>query len=134
MPGDTNGDGFAGLWFVDAIPFYTVMLLNDSTLGTYLADAAGNTIYYYTKDSPGISAATVETIAVWPVFHVSDFEVPSALDVENFDTILRADGRDQSTYKNWPMYTYTKDTAAGDINGQGVLNEWYAIVPATFNP
>jgi len=38
-------------------------------------------------------------------------------------TILGADGR-QVEYNGHPLYTYSKDTAPGQANGQGVAGRW----------
>ena len=45
-------------------------------------------------------------------------------------TLTRSDGSVQVTYNGWPLYTYSKDMAAGDTNGQGFKSLWYAVTPA----
>jgi hypothetical protein len=45
-------------------------------------------------------------------------------------TLTRSDGSVQVTYNGWPLYTYTKDMAAGDTNGQAFKSLWYAVTPA----
>ena len=123
-----------GTWFVDKVDFYSVMLMNNATLGTYLADEKGMTLYYYTKDSPGKSTATGTVLANWPVFNPSGFTFPSVLNASDFGTITRDDGAKQATYKGYPLYYYIKDIASGAVLGQGVGSVWYVIVPATFAP
>ena len=42
------------------------------------------------------------------------------------------DGRNQVVYNGWPLYTFARDTAAGDVAGQGVEGAggtWYVVMP-----
>jgi predicted lipoprotein with Yx(FWY)xxD motif len=105
--------------------------MNNSTVGTYLVDGDGFTLYYFLKDTKDKSNAAAAIIAIWPVFFAENFRVPSSLSASDFGTITRSDGIQQTTYKGWPLYYYTKDTAAGQVNGQGFNNLWYVIVPST---
>ena len=41
----------------------------------------------------------------------------------------RPDGSTQVMYKGMPLYTFVGDTAAGQANGQGLLNLWFAATP-----
>ena len=44
----------------------------------------------------------------------------------------RSDGRWQATYKGHPLYTFVKDTAKGDTNGEGLNifgGEWDLVSP-----
>lgn len=43
--------------------------------------------------------------------------------------VTRADGTSQLTVDGWPMYRYAKDTAPGQVNGQGVGGTWFAAAP-----
>jgi hypothetical protein len=50
-----------------------------------------------------------------------------------FGTIKRANGQEQVTYDGHPLYTYTGDTTAGELNGNGLNLSgglWWAITPA----
>lgn len=33
------------------------------------------------------------------------------------------------TYGDWPLYYYVGDTVPGDVNGQGLDGEWFAVAP-----
>ena len=44
-------------------------------------------------------------------------------------TLTRPDGTTQVTYNRWPLYYYSKDAAAGDINGEEINNTWFVIAP-----
>jgi hypothetical protein len=50
-----------------------------------------------------------------------------------FGTIKRANGQEQATYDGHPLYTYTGDTTAGQLNGNGLNLSgglWWAITPS----
>ena len=42
-------------------------------------------------------------------------------------TVTRSDGSHQVTYNNLPLYTFTGDSAAGQTNGQGVVEQYGAV-------
>jgi len=44
-------------------------------------------------------------------------------------TIRRPDGGLQVTYNGLALYRYAPDRRAGDVKGQGLEREWYAIAP-----
>jgi Secreted repeat of unknown function len=45
-------------------------------------------------------------------------------------TIERPDGRLQVTYRGLPLYRFSGDTEAGDVNGQGIGGTWHALRPS----
>ena len=115
-------------------PTYTVNVATSPTLGQYLTDGSGRALYWTTADSPGTSNVSGATLNVWPVFYVSSISVPSSLNASNFSSIMRTDGSRQTTYKNWPLYYYVNDTAAGDTKGQGIAGRWSVVNPAATGP
>jgi predicted lipoprotein with Yx(FWY)xxD motif len=133
-PGDTNGDGVGGVWFLVKVPFYTVLLQNRTDFGNYLADPKGMTLYYNNKDSAGTSTVSGATLANWPIFNAASFNVPSALNASDFGTITRSDGQKQSTYKGFPLYYYVNDKTSGDALGNGLGGVWFVISTTNFPP
>jgi predicted lipoprotein with Yx(FWY)xxD motif len=133
-PGDKKGEGVGKVWYVVEAPAYTVMVGTNKSVGNYLTDGNGNTLYYYTKDSPEQSACTGNCIANWPVFAASSIVVPSALKPSDFATITRPDGKPQVTYKGYPLYYFVRDQSRGALAGQGVGGVWYVIDPVKFPP
>jgi len=105
-----------------------------STLGTYLIDGNGTTLYWTTADAPGQSNVTGSGIAIWPVFYTQNISVPSTLNVSDFGRITRADGSKQTTFKNWPLYYFAQDAAAGQTNGQGLGGKWSVVSPSASGP
>lgn len=112
----------------------TIDVTHSTTLGDYLVDGNGMTLYYFTKDSPGVSNATAAIIANWPVFYAANIVVPPPLNAADFGSITRSDGSMQTTFKGYPLYYYIKDKAPGDTAGQGLNNVWFVINPAKFPP
>jgi predicted lipoprotein with Yx(FWY)xxD motif len=131
-PGDMGGEGIGKVWYVLKAPAYTVMIGTSPTLGNYLVDGDGNSLYYFTKDSSGASACNGDCIKNWPAFTASSFVLPSALNPADFGTIQRSDGASQVTYKGYPLYYWKKDGMRGDVTGQGVGKVWYIVDPEKF--
>ena len=46
-----------------------------------------------------------------------------------FSVVPRKDGTNQLSYKGWPLYTWHKDNAPGDINGDGFRDTWHIAKP-----
>jgi predicted lipoprotein with Yx(FWY)xxD motif len=44
-------------------------------------------------------------------------------------TLERADGSSQLVAGEWPLYTFSGDSAPGDVNGQGSGGKWFAVAP-----
>jgi predicted lipoprotein with Yx(FWY)xxD motif len=133
-PGDATGEGVGKVWYIQKVPAYNVMISTSASLGNYLVDGAGQTLYWYTKDSAGISACSGNCLKNWPAFDASSFIVPSALNPADFGTIKRDDGTLQATYKGFPLYYWVNDKKRGDTTGQDVGKVWYVIDPAKFPP
>jgi len=122
--GSVNGEGITGNWFVIR-PDETVMVAQRDTLGTYLTDTMGNTLYFFGKDTNGVSACTGACLAKWPAFSVKTVSAPSILNPSDFGSLARPDGINQTTYRGRPLYYFVNDTKPGDANGEGFLNVWY---------
>jgi predicted lipoprotein with Yx(FWY)xxD motif len=133
-PGDMSGEGVHGVWYILKVPAYTVMIGTNKAVGNYLTDGDGASLYYFTKDSAGMSACSGDCLKAWPAFTASSFVVLSALDAADFGSITRDNGTMQVTFKGYPMYYWVKDQKRGDITGQGVGKVWYVVDPAKFDP
>ena len=115
-------------------PSYTVQVGSSTSVGQYLENGTGFTLYMFCLDTPGngTSTCTGSCAATWPPFYASSTKVPSGLDPANFSTITRADGSKQTTYNGWPLYYYVADTSAGKMTGEGANQFgalWYAMPP-----
>ncbi len=123
-PGDVTGENVNKIWFV-VKPDETVMIANRGTTGLFLTDTFGKTLYYFTSDTPGVSACTNACLARWPAFNADMISAPSVLRPVDFTKVTRADGVNQTAYMNRPLYYFVNDTKPGDILGQGFNNVWY---------
>jgi predicted lipoprotein with Yx(FWY)xxD motif len=111
-------------WFVIK-PDETVMIAQRDTLGLFLTDRMGNTLYYFAKDTPDTSTCTGACLAKWPPFYTSSISAPSVLDPSAFSTVTRADGMNQTAFMGMPLYYYANDTKPGNTNGEKFNNLWY---------
>jgi len=106
------------------------------TLGAYLTDASGRTVYLFTKDTQaGQSTCTDACATNWPPVMASDATaLPDGVPGE-LSTFDRPDGTKQAAYNGIPLYYFAKDAKAGDVNGQGIGGIWFVVPPgATFGP
>ena len=131
VAGQTNGEGFAGIWFV-AKNDYSIMLANNQLTGgnginyksdysvgngltTYFTDGSGKTLYIFTGDSLNINKFTKPDLSnnnVWPVYENELKSVPSIVDKTKFGSIDVA-GKKQLTYQGWPLYHFGQDGTRG---------------------
>jgi predicted lipoprotein with Yx(FWY)xxD motif len=148
LVGEKKGEKFNNVWYVFK-PNYSLMLgskkigvvnTTDSLTKQFLTDSAGNTLYYFVKDS--LNPTTLPTncvagcIATWPVFYSANISVPSLLAKSDFGEITRTDGaggttRKQSTYRGRPLYYFSQDgNVRGVVKGEGFANkQWFSVNP-----
>lgn len=111
------------------IPQYTVNEEPIPTIGYYLTDGAGMTLYYTTTDNAGKSNVNDPELDDWPIFYAAKIVVPPTLKRSDFGSLKRPDGELQTTYKGWPLYYYEKDDEPSDTVGQGVGGVWFLAGP-----
>jgi predicted lipoprotein with Yx(FWY)xxD motif len=114
---------------------YSVNIAVNNTLGTYLVNQTGFSLYYFTKDAPGngTSSCYGNCSKIWPPFYVENLTVAKGLNPADFTINNRSDGTKQIAYEGWPLYYYSKDAKPKDTNGQGANDVWFVINP-TFSP
>jgi predicted lipoprotein with Yx(FWY)xxD motif len=107
----------------------TVMIATDASLGEYLVDADGRTLYLFEKDEGTTTACTGGCADTWPPI-VAD-GTPTGGDGVDASQLGTADGivSNQVTYHGHLLYYFAGDMAPGDTNGVG-LPSWYAVNPA----
>jgi len=151
--GDTSGEGVGGVWFVispagkeieasagsaetptsmPATSFVepTIMAATDPALGQILVDGKGMTLYIFTKDGPDQSNCNASCLANWPPLLTQGKPILSpGVDDSKIGSAMLADGTRIVTYNHMPLYTFIKDTKAGDTAGQGVGSVWFVISP-----
>ena len=102
----------------------------NAKLGDVLVDSKGMTVYHFTKDTKDTTACADPCLKNWP-------PVPAGADLKagpgvsgTLGTFKRPDGFVQLTLNGMQLYYFISDKAAGDANGQGVNNVWYALTPS----
>lgn len=113
---------------------HAVKLAQKDGVGSYLTDAEGKTLYWFKKDSPGQSACAGPCVEKWPLYFREKVAAPAGVDANDFAIINRTDGKQQTTFRGYPLYYWVNDAKAGDTSGQGVNSVWYVIDPANFPP
>lgn len=112
----------------------TIKLGTSATLGSYLTDKDGNTLYYFSNDAGGANNCTGGCTAAWPIYFVSGLtqaKLGTGLLIADFDSITSANGK-QLTYKGWPLYYYAPGgvrEAAGMTSGENVFGVWFVAKP-----
>lgn len=122
--GQIGGDGSlgaGGLWPVAQTGAVTptVMFAKNPRLGYLLTDSKGLTLYTWEADKPKESTCYENCAAAWPPVLVQGKFVVGAGLSRLLGTTMRTDGTTQVTYKDMPLYTFRRDMAPGDTNGEG---------------
>ena len=99
---------------------------------TVLVDGSGMTLYALSAEKGGKVVCTDDKcLSAWhPV------EGDTAGDVSGLGTVDRPDGKQQATYKDQPLYTFSGDKQKGDANGEGVkdVGVWHAVTVSGASP
>ncbi|MES1239293.1 MAG: hypothetical protein ABUL57_00365, partial [Chloroflexota bacterium] len=98
-----------------------------ATLGQYVTGANGMSLYFFEKDSGSTSACSGQCADNWPpvIVTMADDATLGAGITGVLGTITRDDGKLQLTLAGHPLYYFKGDSAAGDVNGQGINDVWY---------
>jgi len=104
------------------------------SMGTFLADGAGRTLYLWLGDSSSTSMCTGQCAKYWPPLLTAGAPTASGMATSNLlSTSKRADGTTQVTYAGHPVYYFSGDKAAGATGGQGKNAFgylWWVVSPA----
>ena len=120
----------------------TLMTASVSGYGTILVDGTGHTLYILSSEQGGKITCTDANgcTKIWP-----DTELPAGMTSATagpgvkpslLSTVKDAAGSLYVTYGGWPLYTFSRDSAAGQVNGEGITSfggTWY-VLDASGNP
>jgi predicted lipoprotein with Yx(FWY)xxD motif len=102
-------------------------------LSPIVHDGAGFTLYRFDKDtaSPSKSNCNAACAVTWPPVLVQRGSKIFFTGVPRnaIGVVRRDDGNLQVTLGGWPIYRFSKDTAPGQTNGEGVGGTWFAVSP-----
>jgi predicted lipoprotein with Yx(FWY)xxD motif len=105
----------------------TLVELHKTSLGKVLATSKGLTLYLYTPDPKGKSVCKGSCAAVWPpLLTKGKPQAGKGLKKSLLGTTKRG-GKRQVTYAGHPLYHYTGDSKAGQVNGEAYGGTWYAV-------
>jgi predicted lipoprotein with Yx(FWY)xxD motif len=104
----------------------TVTVAKNPTLGDILVDSNGMTLYLFLKDTGTTTACTGTCAQNWPALISASPTAGSGADASLLGT---APDTNQVTYNGHLLYTFAKDKNPGDVNGEGLLEAWYAVSP-----
>ncbi|MFE5538997.1 hypothetical protein ACFQ78_25075, partial [Streptomyces sp. NPDC056519] len=106
-------------------------IAQNEQIGALLTDSAGMTLYRFDKDTakPPKSNCDGDCAKAWPAVAAGDATAAAGMDASLLGEVVRTDGSKQLTVAGWPVYRYSKDTKAGETNGQGVGGTWFALAP-----
>ncbi|MEV0185791.1 hypothetical protein AB0I54_41975 [Streptomyces sp. NPDC050625] len=102
-------------------------------LNPVVADGAGFTLYRFDKDTakPSKSNCNDACATTWPPVLVRPGSkiFVDGVPASQVGVVRRDDGHLQVTIGGWPVYRFSKDTAPGQTNGEGVGGTWFAVSP-----
>jgi predicted lipoprotein with Yx(FWY)xxD motif len=93
---------------------------------TILTNAQGMTLYYFTADTATKAACTGTCAGIWPPLLFTGTGSPTSASPLSgtLSVVTDANGK-QVKYNGHPLYTYSKDTAPGQTNGEGFKGKWF---------
>jgi len=150
--GDTSGQGVGSVWYTvtpdgkpvglpsgsspTAAPVAsatepTINVALDPTLGQFLVDGKGMTLYIFTKDTRDQSNCSGDCLANWPPLLAHSIPASGpGVDASQIGSAMLANGTQIVTYDHHPLYYFINDAKPGDITGQGVGSVWFVISPS----
>jgi predicted lipoprotein with Yx(FWY)xxD motif len=111
----------------------SVIAAKSSSLGTFLTDSKGRTLYLWDADHGAMSTCAGECAQDWPPLTTKGAPKPGAgVKASLLGTSKRSDGTEEVTYAGHPLYYYAGDTAPGQTTGQGSAAfgaPWWVVTP-----
>jgi len=105
--------------------------LHKTKIGKVLATSSGRTLYLFMKDKNRHSACYGQCANYWPpLMKKGKLRAGTGVKAGLLGTTKRKNGKPQVTYKGHPLYLYTGDTGAGQLEGQRQNffgGKWYAL-------
>ena len=104
-----------------------VLVVQKSAIGYVLAEANGQVVYTYDKDTNGgTPACTGSCAAIWPALTGSPVASAADTGLGTLGTVSDANGAKQVTYNGKPLYTF-KGAKPLAVKGNGVGGVWHVI-------
>ena len=109
----------------------TTLQLVDTALGKVVADSDGKVLYLYVPDGTSTeSKVTGGLLAAWPPVQADATPTLGPGLTAKVSTGTQPNGQKWVMYNGHLLYRFTGDQKAGDVNGNGLSNVWYAVTAA----
>lgn len=97
---------------------------------TIFVNSQGMTLYYYTNDKDTAVTCTGTCAGIWPPLAAGSTtsSVPGVSGT--FGSAPNPAGGSVVTYNGWPLYTFSGDTAPGQVKGEGYKGIWFVATPS----
>ena len=151
-PGSVLGEGinhFGGMWYaipptllqsggqIIGGPAYSVGIAYKTSIGLYLTNSTGFTLYFRSTDTPNSGTTTCDVPlceANWPVFYSASLALPPGLAASSFSTITPYNSTKIVTFDGYALFTWIHDKAPGQTTGEGIGGFYVATLPAPAVP
>jgi predicted lipoprotein with Yx(FWY)xxD motif len=91
-------------------------MMSKTSMGKAWVDDKGMALYTFDKDKGGKSMCNDKCAVAWPPLAVA----ADAKAAGNWTIVARDDGSKMWAYDGHPLYTFVKDTKAGEVTGDNV--------------
>ncbi|TSC78042.1 MAG: hypothetical protein G01um101424_176 [Parcubacteria group bacterium Gr01-1014_24] len=108
--------------------------VKSETLGEYLTDTTGMTLYVFADDKKLQSSCVGDCSQKWPPFIYDNKDVASFTDTLSKRMNVIPESADRwatYAYGEKPVYYYIGDKKPGEVNGNGLNDGKWSIVPIT---
>lgn len=112
-----------------ASPGPVTLKIANSKLGRIIVDGSGRTVYTFTPDeTAGKPTCYGQCADAWPPVTTTDgVTTGTGIPKAWITTVKRTDGTTQVKVKEYTLYRFSGDKAAGDTNGQRLMGKWFVI-------
>ena len=133
-PGQANGEGVGGTWFVATVSDsnFSVKVAQVNVKGqmkAVLTDEKGMTLYTFKPDTATKTACTGKCAVTWPPLLAKQVGETSDNSIGTLSAVQDANGIQVQANGHF-LYTFSKDKAPGQANGEGVGGTWFVATPA----
>ena len=104
----------------------TILVVQHSSLGYVLAEANGQVLYTYAKDTKGVPTCTGSCAAAWPPATGTPQAGPADHFPGTFALVKGAGGVGQITYNGHPLYLF-KGAKPLSTAGNGIGGMWHVV-------
>jgi predicted lipoprotein with Yx(FWY)xxD motif len=114
----------------------TTVTTHQTKRGKAVSNVAGHTLYMFSTDTSTKSTCNGTCAKTWKPLLTSGRPVAasgSGLNAKLLGTLRRTNHTLQVTYNHHPLYLFTGDRSAGQINGEGANKfggRWYILNPS----